>query len=144
MKNLNKLTTNLYQTISFNRDTQPDFEKLKCHFIEGGRLINNNEDQPQEFTISQFIDVFQQQIENGKLDEFEEKEISSTTEVFGNIAHRFSVYEVRLDVESEKPAFVGINSIQFIKVKGKWLVTSMVWNDQKEGRKIPEKYLESK
>ncbi len=39
-------------------------------------------------------------------------------ELLGRIAHRFSTYEARFDLDEPKPFSVGINSIQFIRVGG--------------------------
>ncbi|MFD2999991.1 hypothetical protein ACFS7Z_06440 [Pontibacter toksunensis] len=142
MQELDELTQALYQSISFEKGEQPDLPGLGSLFYEGGRLINNNKDQPQEYTVQQFIQVVEEQIESGSLVAFREQEISSRTEVFGKIAHRFSTYEAYLNDLGAAPFSVGINSIQFMKVKDKWYVCSMVWNDQQQDRLIPAKYFE--
>lgn len=130
MQDLDELTKELYASISFAKGEQPDLEKLKTFFYNGGKLINNSAAQPKEFTVAQFADMVQEQIDKGQLESFSEQEVSSKTEVFGKIAHRFSTYEARFDVSSVAPFAVGVNSIQFIKVDGDWLVTSMVWDDE--------------
>ncbi|ARS36910.1 hypothetical protein [Pontibacter actiniarum] len=130
MQDLDELTEALYACISFGKGGQPDLEKLKTFFYKGGRLINNVAAQPQEFTVDQFVDVVAEQVKNGKLEAFSEREVSSKTEVFGKVAHRFSTYEARFDPSSAAPFSVGVNSIQFIKVNGHWLISSMVWDDE--------------
>lgn len=105
--------------------------------------MNCNGDLPQEFSVQQFIDVMEGEIETGGLVAFQEKEIASRTELFGRIAHRFSTYEAYLNENESEPFSTGINSIQFIQVEGRWYVYSMVWNDQQQDRMIPAKYFES-
>ena len=142
MQDLNELTQALYQSISFKKGGRPNLQRLAGLFYGGGSLVNNNEDQPQVFSVQQFIDAVEQQIAAGSLTAFQERELASRTEVFGQIAHRFSTYEAFLNEDASAPFTVGINSIQFIQVEGSWYVYSMVWNDQKQDRLIPAKYFE--
>lgn len=142
MQELDELTQALYRSISFEKGEQPDLESLKSLFHEGGRLINNNGHLPLEFSVQQFIQVVEEQMEAGNLVAFREQEVSSRTELFGKIAHRFSTYEAYLNDLEAAPFSIGINSIQFIKVEDSWYVCSMVWNDQQEDRLIPAKYFE--
>ena len=135
------LVDRLYRAISFDPGNRPPIENLRKLFIPEARLINNNADQPSLLTIDQFISAFREQIESGAITSFLENEISHITELFGKVAHRFSTYESRFDPKSVEPFSVGINSIQMLKIGGKWKVSGMVWNDQAPDREIPERYL---
>jgi len=137
---INELTNSLYSCISFRRGEHPDVERLKSLFIKEGVLINNNDD-PLIFTIDQFVDAIDYQISAGSLKSFSEREVAEKTEIFGKIAHRFSTYEARFDPDDPEPLSIGINSIQLVKVGDSWLTSCLVWNDEAEGRKIPEKYI---
>ena len=139
---IGELTNSLYSCISFRQGEKPDLARLKDLFIKEGMLINNNDD-PLIFTIDQFADAIDYQISAGSLKSFSEREIAERTEIFGKIAHRFSTYEARFDPDDPEPLTVGINSIQFIKAGDSWLVSCLVWNDEAEDRKIPEKYISS-
>lgn len=143
MQNIDELTQALYKSISFKKGGRPDLQRLRTLFYKGGRLANCNGDLPQEFSVQQFIDVVEGQIETGNLAFFQEKEVAHKTELFGKIAHRFSTYEAYNDESDSEPVSTGINSIQFIQVEDRWYVYSMVWNDQAQGRMIPAKYFES-
>ncbi len=136
---IEELTEALYSCISFFQGESPDLVRLRGLFIEKGILINNNDD-PLIFTIDSFVDAIDYQISAGSLKSFSEREIAERTEIFGNIAHRFSTYEARFDPDDAEPLTVGINSIQLVKVGESWLVSCLVWNDERDGRKIPEKY----
>jgi hypothetical protein len=134
--------TDLYQSICFSKGERPKLEKLKELFIQGGMLINNNADPPLVFTVDQFISAVEGQISKGASTEFQEKEVDQTTEVFGRIAQRFSKYESRLNISDPTPFSVGVNSIQLIKTGGKWLVTSLAWNDETPELRIAEELLQ--
>ena len=141
IKEIDSITRELYASICFKTGEQPNLKKLKHLFIPEGKLINNNGDTPLIMTIDRFIATFQKQLSDGAITSFYEGELSGRTDIFGKIAHRFSVYEAKFDLNSEEPFCIGINSIQFIKTGNSWRVSSMVWNDQTDTLKIPEKYL---
>jgi len=106
-----------------------------------GRLINNNDDTPAMMSIDQFIDTFNRQLSSDSLRSFYGAEISSRTELFGKITHRFSTYEAAFHLDGAEQSLIGINSIQMITTNQSWIVTSLAWNDQIEHRTIPRKYL---
>lgn len=141
MRTMDETVEQLYASISFNKGEKPNFQLLKELFIHGGRLIDNNGDQPQIYTLDGFIDAYKKKLEEGAFESVFEVEIAHKTDVFGKIAQRFSSYEFRFNPNDEKPYTTGINSIQMILIGSKWTVTSMVWNDENPGLKIPEIYL---
>lgn len=71
---------------------------------------------------------------------FYESEVSRRVETFGSIAHVFSTYESR-HAPQDKPFARGINSIQMVNDRGKWKVITILWDAEKPGTPIPEKYL---
>ncbi len=143
LKQIDRVTEALYASISFEEDGAPALGALKRLFITEGKLINNNDDVPVIMTVDQFIKAFQMQLSSGAVSSFHETEVASRTEIFGKIAHRFSTYEAKFDLDAPDPFCIGINSLQFIKVDQSWLVASLVWNDQSEELRIPSKYFPS-
>jgi hypothetical protein len=141
LNEIDKITAELYSSICFAEGDKPNFDKLRALFISEGNLINNNAEDPVIMNVDQFIEVFNHLLSSGEVKSFYEGELSSRTDVFGKIAHRFSTYEAKFDLSMSEPFCIGINSIQFIKINDSWFVSSMVWNDQTEDRIIPEKYL---
>jgi hypothetical protein len=71
---------------------------------------------------------------------FYESEAARRVEAFGNIAHVFSTYESRR-APGEKPFARGINSFQLVKVGGAWKVITILWDSERPGTPLPEKYL---
>jgi hypothetical protein len=133
-------TKALYAAISFAPGKHPDLDGLKRLFLLPGNLINNNEENPEAWDVEAFLESYRQQISSGAVASFVEEEISGRTEIFGNIAHRFSTYQARFPAANSEAVILGINSIQFIKTGGVWQVVSIIWNDRKEDRPLPEKY----
>jgi hypothetical protein len=72
--------------------------------------------------------------------DFYEVEVHNRIEVFGNIAHVFSTYEAFEDEARTRFLKRGINSIQFYRVDGDWKIAGMVWDDEREGLTMPDRY----
>ena len=73
---------------------------------------------------------------------FYESEVARRVETFGNIAHVFSTYESRR-APGEKPFARGINSFQLVKTAAGWKIMTILWDSEREGHPLPEKYLAS-
>ncbi|OPX66041.1 MAG: hypothetical protein A4E37_01988 [Methanoregulaceae archaeon PtaB.Bin056] len=141
MDEIDRVISQLYQSISFDRGDRPRLDMLRHIFLPEGVLINNKGDDPLIFSVDRFIDVVEERVRQGALEEFEEREVWSRTEHFGRIAQRFSTYEARFNRKDPKPSSFGINSIQLIKLGSAWMIVSIIWNDETGEMRIPGKYL---
>ncbi|PZQ64234.1 MAG: hypothetical protein DI570_06140 [Phenylobacterium zucineum] len=66
--------------------------------------------------------------------DFYEIETARKINVFGNIAHVWSIYEAKRDPDSDELDRRGINSIQLLKEPdGRWRVIHMVWDNERPG-----------
>jgi hypothetical protein len=142
MEEIDRVTRAPYSSICFEEGGKPALDRLRNLFLPEGKLINNNDDTPVMMSVDRFIETINQQLSNGSLRSIYEAEMSSRTELFGKIAHRFSTYEATFHLDGSERSVIGINSIQMIKTSQSWFVTSLVWNDQSEHRPIPGKYLQ--
>jgi hypothetical protein len=69
--------------------------------------------------------------------EFYEIETARQIDVFGNMAHVWSVYEARTALGDAKPERRGINSIQLYRDEtGAWRIISMIWDNERDGLAI--------
>ncbi len=141
LEQINQTAKELYACICFSEGGYPEVDKLTDLMIPDGRMINNNGSDPLIMKADDFIQIYKDKLESGVIKAFYEGEISSKTELFGKVAHRFSTYEKKYDLEEKEPSSLGINSIQFIKVNNKWRISCIAWNEQTETLKIPENYL---
>jgi len=66
--------------------------------------------------------------------DFFEVEIARRIDLFGNIAHAWSVYEARRAPDDAVPERRGINSIQLFKDPERgWRIVAMIWDNEREG-----------
>ena len=64
---------------------------------------------------------------------FYEIETARRINIFGNMAHAWSIYEARRSPDAADLDRRGINSIQLYKDADGWKVMSMVWDNEPEG-----------
>ena len=67
---------------------------------------------------------------------FTERELGRRTEVYGNLATVWSSYDGRTASGSFHER--GINSFQLVKVDGKWLVASILWQEESKEFPLPD------
>jgi hypothetical protein len=71
---------------------------------------------------------------------FWEREIAGRTEIFGNVAHRFSSYESRVGTVESEPVGRGINSLQLVRWAGRWWISSIAWDVEGPDQPLPPDY----
>lgn len=65
---------------------------------------------------------------------FYEVETARRIDVFGNMAHAWSVYEARTHPDDAEPERRGINSIQLYRDgQGRWSILHMIWDNERPG-----------
>ena len=68
---------------------------------------------------------------------FYEIETARRIDVFGNMAHVWSVYEARSAPSADAVERRGVNSIQLYRDDaGAWRIVSMIWDNEREGLKV--------
>jgi len=139
-KAINKVVKDAYAVISFKKGTTPDYEAMRALFTSNATLYNFRGDSLKFYYIDEFITGFNASIDSGNLIAFEEVELGGETEFFGNIGHRISAYASYIN-GAEEIGEKGVNSFQVMKVSGKWLINSLVWDIEKNGQPIPERYI---
>lgn len=71
--------------------------------------------------------------------DFIEYEINREVKVFGNIAHVWSTYETKFEVDGPVERR-GINSIQLIYENDRWWIISWVFDKETEENRIPKSF----
>ncbi len=129
-----------YAAISFKKGEEPRYDSIKNYFIPKAQLINYRTDTMQVTSISQFVYLYRSFIEGDSVKMFYEKELYGKTEQFGKVASRISTYKTYLNT-MDKPEERGVNSFQLVKTPQGWKVSSIIWDVERKGLKIPAYYL---
>ena len=118
-----ELLAAFFDAVSFK--PRPDYERLRELFVPEGLLIRP----PDVMGLDAFIAPRAQSVDSGELTEFEEYELDGRTDVFGDVAHRFSRYGKRGVRNGEPFGARGAISTQFARTPSGWRMTSMAWDD---------------
>ena len=114
----------------------PAYQDIPALFIERGLLIKNAGTAPEISSVGEFIEPRQALVSSGTLTRFHESELSESTVIFGNVAHRFSAY-AKSGTSSGQPFEArGMITTQFINTPHGWRMTSMAWDDERPGLSI--------
>ena len=137
---LDRLTADFFRAVSFEEGATPPYENIYGLFIEAGLLVKNTASTPEVSTVSQFIEPRQAVVRSGELTRFNEVELCETTEIFGNVAHRFNSYAKSGTMKGVPFAARGMISTQFVETPAGWKISAMAWDDERPGLSIPEHY----
>jgi hypothetical protein len=127
------LVGSFLSAVTFERDDRPSYQSIRDIVILGALFIKNTSDVPEISGVDEFITPRQLLVDNGTLIEFSETELSATTDVFGRIGQRLSIY--RKAGVSDGVAFTadGVIATQVVLTPGGWRISSMAWDDERAG-----------
>jgi hypothetical protein len=126
--------------VTFTPGSKPHYSAIHGLFIEAGLLIKNVGPVPEISTVAEFIRPRQASVDSGQLTQFHEAEIKATTELFGNVAHRFSSYTKSGTLNGSFFSARGMVSSQFIKTPSGWRISCMAWDDERPGLTLSAHY----
>lgn len=137
---LARLTDAFFRAVSFVRGARPSYADIYGLFIESGLLIKNVGPAPEISTVAEFIRPRQASVDAGQLTEFHEQEIAEVTEVFGNVAHRFSSYSKSGTLNGTAFSARGMISTQFVNTRDGWKMSAMAWDDERPGLALAARF----
>ncbi len=144
------LVTSLYEVISGEAGKPRDWDRFRSLFLPDGRLGVVRPDSPatKDEPASKGDVVFltpNMYVERDdpffKANGFFERSIANRVEAFGNLVHVWSTYESRHAKLDSQPFARGINSIQIVHAQGRFWIASILWDEERPGLTLPEKYL---
>jgi hypothetical protein len=129
----------VYQVISGPPGQKRDFDKMRSMFAPGATLKAIG---PKGLRGGSLEDYISRNAEVLEKDGFTERELGRRTEVWGGLATAWSAYDGRTGNGSFHER--GINSFQLVKIGGKWLVASILWQEETPDNPLPKKLIEKK
>ena len=142
VESIDAIVLAVYDVISGPAGEPRDWDRMRSLFAPGARLIPSGPRQSGGFRhrmlpLEDYIASSGPGLEqNG----FFEVEIHRVTEEFGSIAHLFSTYESRRNVDDPDPFVRGINSFQLFNDGERWWILNIFWTDERTAP-IPPRYL---
>ncbi len=106
---------------------------LRAVFLPEAVIVRTCGQSPVVYDVESFIEPRQALLTSGTLVDFREWELSGRTEVFGDIAQRFSTY-AKAGVQDGVPfTGRGAKTLQFVRTSSGWRISSAAWDDEREG-----------
>ncbi|WP_256856661.1 hypothetical protein [Variovorax sp. KK3] len=130
---LDRLIAQFFDAVSFEPGHAPAYERIESLFIDAGLLIKNVGTMPEISTVRQFIEPREAMVRKGELTRFLEEELHEVTQIFGNVAQRFSAYSKSGTMNGSDFAARGMISTQFILTPAGWRMSAMAWDDERPG-----------
>lgn len=129
---------------AFNNRGQhlPQLAQLEAIFTAPALIIKTC-GQMQTYTLAEFIAPRQDLLENGRLREFAEWEEEEETKIFGDIAQRICRYAKQGILDGENYAGRGVKSMQFVRTEQGWKISTVLWDDEREGFALPHSLRQS-
>jgi hypothetical protein len=144
------LVTSLYDVISGPAGKPRDWGRFRSLFLPDGRLgvvrpeIAATRDAAARKGDAVFLtpEIYIQRDDSYfKTHGFFERSIANRVEEFGNLVHVWSTYESRHAENDSQPFTRGVNSIQIVHAQGRFWVASILWDEERPGLTLPDKYL---
>jgi hypothetical protein len=137
-RELDRLMDAFFRAVSFAQGERPHYDDIFGLFIEAGLLIKNSLATPEISGVRQFVEPRQATFSAGELTRFREVELSEITEIFGNVAQRFSAYAKSGITNGVPFAARGMIATQFIRTPAGWKMSAIAWDDERPGLALPE------
>jgi len=129
----------VYEVISGPPGQKRDFDRMRSLFAPGATLKATGPKGVRGGSLEDYIsrnkDVLEQK-------GFTERELGRRLEVWGGLATAWSAYDGRTADGSFHER--GINSFQLVKIDGKWLVASILWQEATPNNPLPANLIKGK
>lgn len=136
----------LYESLSFEPGSQPDWQRLRSLFLPQARIVPPQErmSAPVEaIDLETYIARLRPGVEAPAIAASGVQEIDAARNVveFGNLAHVLSSTETIVGPEDAEPVARGINSLQLARSLGRWWIVSFLWDTERPDNPLPPGYL---
>jgi hypothetical protein len=122
----------VYDVISGPAGQKRDFDKMRSLFAPGATMKAIGPKGLRGGSVEDYIARNQAVLEK---EGFNERELGRRVEIWGGLATAWSAYDGRTANGSFHER--GINSFQLVKVEGKWLVASILWQEETPDNPLP-------
>ena len=133
------MTEALYRVVSAPPGRR-DWDAVRHYYHPEARLVRTglNPD-GSSFALVMSLDAYIGNVEELlKEIRFSEVELAHEAVVFGNVARLTSVYEYTRQSPTETKQGRGVNFFTLIRDQGRWLIMSIVWDNERPGLSLPE------
>jgi hypothetical protein len=122
----------VYEVISGPPGQKRDFDRMRSLFAPGATLKAIGPKGLHGGSLEDYISRNKDVLER---EGFTERELGRRVEIWGGLATAWSAYDGRTANGSFHER--GINSFQLVKIDGKWVVASILWQEETPANSLP-------
>lgn len=126
---IDALATEFYGAFTNRGGTPENIDALYSVFLPQAIIVKNIDAAAEVLALKEFVEPRREILTNGSLRDFREFEVSEHTEIFGNVAQRFSRYEKSWTASDRMFSGSGAKSLQFVRTSGGWKICALAWDD---------------
>jgi hypothetical protein len=108
----------------------PDVAGIESLFVPQAIIVKAIGDNPEIYSLQSFIEPRLRILTDGTLTDFREEETASRTEVFGNVAQRYSRYRKSGVMSGARTEGKGAKMLQFVRTDAGWRISALAWDDE--------------
>ena len=134
-----------YAAISTPAGGKLDQTRLRSLFVPGGRIAASVPPNSSRTADVRFLSPEEyaaisdaQTVTSG----FFDRNSANQIERFGEMAHVYSTFESRINLDDPKPIRRGIKSFELLKSANRWYIVGIYWDWERPDLPIPERYLQ--
>ena len=135
LRAINDTIRGVYDVISGPPGQKRDFDRMRSLFAPGATLKAIG---PKGLRGGSLEDYISRNAAILEKEGFTERELGRRVELWGGLATAWSAYDGRTANGSFHER--GINSFQLVKVDGKWLVASILWQEETPDNPLPQAF----
>jgi hypothetical protein len=132
LSEIDRAIRGVYDVISGPPGQKRDFDRMRAMFAPGATMKAIGPNGLRGGSVEDYIGRNSAILEK---EGFTERELGRRVEVWGGLATAWSAYDGRTANGSFHER--GINSFQLVKVDGKWLVASILWQEETPDGPLP-------
>ncbi|MBM7829518.1 hypothetical protein JOE59_000223 [Agromyces cerinus] len=120
-------------------DLKPvDLTDLRQLFLPGATIIAVAANgATNRYDVESFIEPREALLNSGRLLGFSEREVTADTQIFGDIAQRWSLYSKSGTLDGLPADGWGRKAAHFVRTSDGWRISAIVWQDGAGGTQIP-------
>jgi ribosomal-protein-serine acetyltransferase len=130
LRAIDRVAATFFAAFTMVADEAPNIDVLYEVFLPSATIVNTAGSTLEEYDVRGFVEPRRKLLSSGAIEEFSEAETSAKTEIFGNIAHRFSPYSKSWRASGTQQRGSGVKSIQFVRTPGGWKIAALIWDDE--------------
>lgn len=133
LNEIDELARIFFEAFTSGPDVADRLERMRASFLPEAIIVRTCGGPPTVYDIDGFITPRRELLTGGSLDGFREWELSARTEIFGDVAQRWSTY-AKSGVQDGAPfAGHGSKTTQFIRTPDGWRISALAWDDERDG-----------